>query len=224
MPDYSQSKIYKIYSKSLNLSYIGSTTQLLHLRLKGHQYAYKYWTENGLKYCMSYEVLKGGDAEISLVCDFPCDTKHELFIKEGEFMLNTECVNKKIAGRTQKEYAMSHIEEIKNMKHIYYELNKTHCNDIGKIWRNNNKYIISEQRQQYRNTHKEITSKRNKIYRDTNVEKLAEKQKIYRDANVEKLAEKQKIRCVCECGLDVNKAKITRHRKTKLHTNKMTIN
>lgn len=41
MPDYSKGKIYKIWSPSTGLTYIGSTIQTLSNRLSGHRVKHK---------------------------------------------------------------------------------------------------------------------------------------------------------------------------------------
>ena len=41
--------------------------------------------------------------------------------------------------------------------------------------------------------------------------------KEYRVKNKDKIKERKKVRTICDCGLDVNKDHITRHKKTKRH-------
>ena len=71
MPDYSNGKIYKIYStKNPNMIYIGSTTQTLKQRLSQHI------TED----CCEIIFDKYGveTCVIELLQDYPCNTKQEL--------------------------------------------------------------------------------------------------------------------------------------------------
>ena len=60
-----------------------------------------------------------------------------------------------------------------------------------------------------------------KKYRENNKEKIAERKKEYRDNNKEKIAEQGKKyreqKVVCECGSEVNKDSLSRHRKSKKH-------
>ena len=49
-PNYSNAKIYRIYSPSLNLSYIGSTTYPLEARLAKHIINYYCYKKDNAKY------------------------------------------------------------------------------------------------------------------------------------------------------------------------------
>ena len=53
---------------------------------------------------------------------------------------------------------------------------------------------------------------------------LKEKKHNYYEANKVSMLEKKKLKCVCECGFNSNKDHLTRHRKTKLHKDKMSLN
>jgi len=93
---YKNGKIYKIVSPSNpELVYYGSTTQRLCSRMAVHKC---------LMTTSSKQLIELGDAEIILVENYPCNNKKELLKKEGEYILNNECINTKIAGRTTKEY------------------------------------------------------------------------------------------------------------------------
>lgn len=84
MPDYSKGKIYAIYSPSLNITYIGSTTKTLKERLYGHLKG----NTTGSK-----QVLKCNDYKITLLENFPCANRYELEMRETEYIKNNECVN-----------------------------------------------------------------------------------------------------------------------------------
>ena len=116
MPDYSKGKIYKIYSKTLDNCYYGSTTMTLKKRLTAHKSKFK----NG-KYCKSRDVLKYNDYEIILVELFPCKNKKQLDRREGYYQRNFKCINTQIAGRTQKEWVQDHKEERKKYHKQYYQ-------------------------------------------------------------------------------------------------------
>ncbi len=105
MPNYQLSKIYKIYSPSKNLIYIGSTTQTLSQRLAGHLRDKKnYDKDNTKKSYTSFIVLDCEDYKIELLEEYACNNRTQLHKKEGEYIKNIECVNKCVAGRTKKEY------------------------------------------------------------------------------------------------------------------------
>ena len=123
MPDYQQSKIYKLWSPSQNLVYYGSTTQPLSIRLGGHiahqkNIKYKHHTKAHL-------VLDCEDYKIELVEECPCNNKQQLVAKEKEYIINNECVNKALKGcapRT-KEYLKNYYENRggKEQKKEYYQ-------------------------------------------------------------------------------------------------------
>jgi len=69
----------------------------------------------------------------------------------------------------------------------------------------------------YRENNKEKIAERKKNYYENNKEKIAERKKKYRETNKEKIAERKKEKVVCECGSEVTKSCLARHRKSKKH-------
>jgi hypothetical protein len=158
MPDYSLSKIYKLYVGEL--VYIGSTTQpRLSLRLGQHKTNYNQWVKNGKKYMSSFELFKLGTPKIELIESFLCGSKDELRMREGYHQRATDCVNKNIAGQTPEEYREANQQKISKRDKQYYEANQQK---------------ITEQKKQYRDANKEKISKRKKQYRDVNKDRISE--------------------------------------------------
>jgi hypothetical protein len=93
MSDYSEGKIYKIYSNNNNNTYYGSTTKTLNTRIKQHNSMYK--RSKTWKGCTSFDVICGGDANTSLVEKYPCNSKYELELRESYYIKTNKCVNKK---------------------------------------------------------------------------------------------------------------------------------
>jgi hypothetical protein len=96
--------------------YYGSTTQPLCKRISEHRSAYKrYKNGKGKEYYKSVFIIFDEfgleNCKIELVELFPCENKNQLHQKEGEYIKNNECVNKNIAGRTQKEYNKTYYNE-----------------------------------------------------------------------------------------------------------------
>ena len=93
MPNYQDSKIYKIFSVSdPTLCYYGSTTQkYLCSRIATHLVAYR----SGKFNTSAKIIFDKGDYSYSLVENFPCNNKQELEKKEHEYITNNPCVNKK---------------------------------------------------------------------------------------------------------------------------------
>ena len=169
MPNYQNSKIYKIVSPSNpELVYYGSTTQNLNKRIWGHKHNYK---NDGP--ITSKKILCFDDFIILLVENFSCNNKEELQKKEGEYILNNNCVNKQVMGRTRKDYLEDNKDIIKEKTKIYRENNKE------KIKINSEKY--KEQRKLYYELNKEKEKERLKIYRENNKEKIRDYQRKYRE-------------------------------------------
>ena len=100
MPNYKQSKIYKLVDNTNGNVYYGSTTQTyLSKRLSQHRTAF-----NGGNHSSSHEILKNNDYDIVLVELYPCNSKDELIMRERYYIENNKCVNKSIPGRTKLEY------------------------------------------------------------------------------------------------------------------------
>lgn len=116
MVNYQEGKIYKLSSISKNLVYYGSTCNMLIKRFSDHK--------TPKNRCSSKEVIDCGDAIIELVELFPCNSKIELHNREGYYIANNECVNKCIAGRTNKEWREDNKEHVANYDKEYREKHK----------------------------------------------------------------------------------------------------
>ena len=131
MPDYKNGKIYKIWSPEGNDIYIGATTQALYKRFHAHKTR---------KECSSKLLFeKYTDVRIELLECCPCDNKEELTKKEGEYIRNTNCINRRIAGRTQKEYYEDNKEKIKE-RHKKYDKERYENNKEKILEQNSQKY------------------------------------------------------------------------------------
>ena len=199
MVDYSKSKIYLLKSKNSDKVYVGSTTKTLVERFTGHKKDFKY----SKNYITSFEILKYPDCFIELYMNYPCSTKKELRRKEGEIIKLLNCVNKRVDGRTYKEYFLDNEQKIKKYKKQYNEIHKEE----------NRIYM-----KQYYQQNKEILSKKQKIYNQKNKEKLQLCKKKYYQQNKEKLQKNQKEKIKCEiCGSIFSRSNKARHYKTKKH-------
>jgi len=130
MPDYKNSKIYKLWSPEGDEIYIGSTTQNLARRKVGHK------TDN----CKSRLLFeKYTDVRIELLEEYPCDNKEQLAKKEGEYIRNNICVNKSIPDRTNKEWYEDNKEKRKEIMDNWYKNNKEHYKEY---YENNKEKIL----------------------------------------------------------------------------------
>ena len=145
--DYSKGKIYKLYSiEDESLFYIGSTTkQYLSQRLCKHVSDYNRYLKNKCNYISSIKIIETGNYKIELLEAFPCNSKDELLAREGHYIRqNPECVNKKIEGRTRKQYL---------------EDNKEHLKKKAREWQEKNQEKIKEYREKFNEIKKTRTYK-----------------------------------------------------------------
>ena len=187
---YQRGKIYCLRSHQTDLVYIGSTVQGLAERVGGHRCHYKKWLKGACSYMTSVEIIKYDDHYIELVENYPCKTKAELERREGQVIRETEnCCNRNIVGRTNSEYYQD------------------------------NKEKVAERHAKYRQENKEKITKQMAKYRQANKEKHAEYNAKYYQSNKKKIAERDAKKVQCECGSEVTKQNLPRHRKTKKHQN-----
>jgi hypothetical protein len=147
MPNYQNSKIYKLYCPDgdPNDVYYGATTQNLERRLSKHK--------SPINHCVSrllFEKYKD-KVKIELVENFSCNDKKELDIKEAYYIRNNNCINKVIPNRTDKEYYIEHKEQISEKNKEYRIEHKEYFKEYHK------EYYIEhkEQKKEYYIEHKE---------------------------------------------------------------------
>ena len=143
MNKYNDAKIYKLIDNTNGNIYIGSTYKTLDERLKQHIKDYKRFINGKHHIVTSFSIIENNDYIIELIELFPCNTKKELCFREGYYIINTECVNRCIAGRTKNEYD----EE-------YRETNKEKISQRNKEYYEANREKISQQRKQNRESKK----------------------------------------------------------------------
>ena len=156
---YSNAKIYKIVSDLTDKIYIGSTCSPLSKRHYQHIKA-------GKNKCTSSELIKLGDTRIELVEDFPCERKEQLNAREGYYikLYKDICINRCIAGRTDKEYYKDNRDHLIEQQTLYYEANKdTRC-----------KY-----QKEYNGVNKDRRKEYNKAYNEANKDRIKEYNKRY---------------------------------------------
>ena len=147
MVNYQNGKIYKLWSPSKNIIYIGSTTQPLCKRLVVHLSHYKAYNKDNTKlYLTSFLVLECEDYKIELLEEYACNNKQQLEKKEGEYIRNYDCCNKHIVGRTQKEYNEDNKEKLLE----YIKQYKTDNADRLKAYRKQYNTDNADKRKEYR--------------------------------------------------------------------------
>jgi hypothetical protein len=219
--DYQNGKIYKITNCIDNEVYIGSTCSPLTKRWYQHKCECKRITL--FKIYQHMNELGIDKFSISLVENYPCTNKSELFRREGELTRQLGTLNMCIPGRTHQEWNEDNKErnlEIKqnwnknNKEKLteyhkeYYKDNKETLSEKQKVYNENNKEQIAETKRKWNENNKEKRAIQRKEYR----EKIAEKEKEYREKNKEKLS--KKIECNI-CKSVVTFGNISTHKKTK---------
>jgi len=210
---YKEGKIYRLVcSETLNI-YYGSTIQKLNIRLYKHRCK-----------CNNCESRFFVNPIIELVEDYPCNNSRELEKREQYFIDNYECVNinkSYISEEDRKEY-------IKKFSKKYHQDNKEKINEYSrKYYKENKKEMLESMKKyskKYYNDNKEIINEKQKKYKLDNKEKISENNKKYYQDNKEKVSEKGKEKMICECGREVRKSNLTRHKKTKKHLNNLNNN
>ena len=127
MPDYQKGKIYKIWDSNYTDCYVGSTIQDLSVRMAEHRKFYKQYLEGKRNNYTSFDLFKKYGVEncrIELEETYPCNTKEELTAREGIIIRRDECVNKRINGRTHKEWYEDNKAEERYKQKQHYELHK----------------------------------------------------------------------------------------------------
>ena len=166
MPDYSLSKIYRLWIG--DLVYIGSTAQpRLSMRLGQHKSCYTQWVKTGKKYMSSYELFKVGMPIIELIEIYPCKSKDELHAREGYYIRETDCVNKRSAGQTPEEYREANQAKLCEYHKGYREANKDKICDQKKGYYEANKAIICEHMKGYREANKAIILEKQRLRRES---------------------------------------------------------
>jgi hypothetical protein len=205
MTKYSQGKIYKLYSKTHDLVYYGSTYQTLKQRLKRHEEHYNSWLNGKHRNVSSFRVLEVGDYEIELVMDFQCKSKEELERIEGIFIrvMYDECVNIIIPGQTKEEYKEkrkgytqkyneTHKEKRKGYTQKYNETHKEELKDYRKKYNETHKEELKDYQKKYAETHKEELKDYKKKYAETHKEELKDYKKKYAETHKEELKDYKK--------------------------------
>ena len=191
MDKYSEGKLYKLINDNTGLCYVGSTIEkYLSRRLAKHKGQYKRYLQGCGHYYTSFKVIQNDGYRIELIEHYPCQSKYELEKRERFWIENTDCVNKIIPTRTDKEWREQNKEHIQK----YLEQNKEYIKQRSKDYRARNKEHIKQVR---------------KKYRELNQVKIKE--------YYEKTKARQHEKYTCECGGRYTHQHKSTHLKSKKH-------
>lgn len=196
MPDYQKGKIYKLHILgNSELVYYGSTIQTISRRIAEHRRAFKSWKNGKSRYTTSYKLLEKENVVITLVENYPCNSKFELEARERYYIENNKCVNKVLPTRTSKEYE----EKRRNT-----QKRKQYMQKYSKTYRERNGEKLKKKQKEYYEANKEEIKQRVKEYTNNNSEKIKKNQKEY-----------NKIKTKCpHCNSVVIKHQLKRHQQS----------
>ena len=122
MPDYKNSKIYKILNSIDDEVYVGSTTASLSKRMGKHRSDF-HNNESKQTYKIYKHMHKVGvdNFYIELIETCPCTSREELAAKEGQWIRQIGTLNKIISGRSNKEYWQDNIERKREIARTFYD-------------------------------------------------------------------------------------------------------
>ena len=154
MSNYENGCIYIIKSKdeTISDSYIGSTTNFERRKYQ-HKHNINLYTCVKHKYKLYQFIREHGGWDnftMSILCHHSCECKHELMLKEKEFVLNLmPTLNSQVPLRTRQEWVSDNREYINKKSNDYYHNNKDKCLASQKKWSNANKDKIALIKKKY---------------------------------------------------------------------------
>jgi len=109
--------VYLLMSELGGVAYYGSTGQKLSQRLGEHRREYKKFLNNkATTKLTSCEIMKYPDYKMIVLDEFQNITREDLEKREGYYIVNNECVNKNVAGRTVDAHYAKNYMKIYNAK------------------------------------------------------------------------------------------------------------
>jgi hypothetical protein len=225
--DYSQTIMYKIVCKDLNIKscYVGHTTNF---RIRKNSHKSSCCNQNNKKYNLFvYTTIreKGGwdNFQMIEIEKFDCKDGNEAKARERYWIEELKSdLNSSIPTRTYNEYYQDNKEQILEQHKNYRETNKEQILEQQKEYRETNKEILLEQKKEYYQDNKEQILEHRKEYYQSNKEKakeyyqdnkeqILEQRKEYYQDNKEKIAELKKEYNKKYC--EKNKEKIAEQKK-----------
>lgn len=161
-------KIYVIKSYQTDLVYVGSTTQLLDIRLKNHRDNFIRYLNEKFHYITSYEIVIHDDAYIELIEEVECVDENELRKIEGGHIQRLDAINRCVAGRTYAEWREEHREELNEKAKKYYQENKEELKEKGIKYYQKHAEEVKIYKKKYREEHKEEIKEKKKKYYEAN--------------------------------------------------------
>ena len=159
MNRYENGRIYKIVDNAYTKCYVGSTCETLIKRFQRHKKDYQDYLDgrrfDNTTSCILFEEFGVENCKIELIENCPCNNKEELRRREGHYIQEMNCVNKRIAGRTKQEYNEYYKDRRREINKEYKQNNKDKYKQHKKNYVNNNREKVNEYHLSYYHRKKE---------------------------------------------------------------------
>jgi hypothetical protein len=191
MVNYSESSIYKLCCKDVNVKeiYVGSTVNFTR-RKCAHKGCCNNKNSKENLYVYQFIRANGGFINFDMIEieRYKASDKKDLEKRERYWIeLLSASLNSIIPTRSSKE------------------------------WYQENKEVVIEKQRNYKEKNKEVIIEKQRNYNKKNKEVINEKSKIRYEKNKEVIIEKRKEKITCECGSILRKCNSSKHNKTKKH-------
>jgi hypothetical protein len=165
--------------------------------MNAHKGNYIMFQTGTYQWVSSFEIIKHGDAIITLVENIPCNSKEELLRAERRYIEQTICVNK-IKPITSPEERVEYNRQYSN---VYRQVNNQKITEYQKEYYLSNadklKASVKENYEKNRNIRLQYASE-------------------YNRANAEKIKERKRVVVVCDnCGCSIARWSLSNHKKSK---------
>ena len=229
---YNNGKIYRVCDNGYTKFYYGSTVQPLAVRMGGHRLDYTRCKNCNFQQVSLFDIFdefNHSNCKIELVELYPCQSREELRKREGYHIQNNECVNKRVAGRSgkeyreqnreaihekQKEYYNKHIEKIR----MYRKGRADEMSNYNKEYRKQNLEALKEYQAKYRNEHKDAGRVYQAHYHAKHREQMIQYYREYRKKKKECIPKPPYEGLICSvCHTPYTKQNKARHEKTQKH-------
>ena len=206
--DYQGGKIYTIRAPATDKYYIGSTADSLPKRFYEHKASFARYQNGKMNNITSFQIVELEGAYIELLETYPCNSKAELERREGELIREhrDNCVNRNIAGRTQKEYREANKDKVRILVKNWQEANKE--KQKAKVREKITCECGASVRKYHLKYHRETARHATRLFNIQNT-------------NKDILNAKQSEKIICECGASMRRDNLTNHRKTARHATRL---
>ena len=155
---YAGAKIYKVVDNAYTMCYYGSTTQPLSKRMDNHRMSYKLFKEGKGCSLSAYDIFDAhgvDNCKIELVEECPCESREQLRKREGFYIRNNECVNKRIAGQTVPEWRSANRDHVRQKQAEWRSANLEHSKQTIADWRSANRERVKQTNADWKSANRE---------------------------------------------------------------------